>query len=120
MGVGTQRYDRLQLLIRRNEASPPRVRPRRGHGSTVGVQLVDDGVAAASRHQPAVDGERGSERDCEADGETDPEQAVVWGTDWRGGSNVIETVVSALRRKLGRHAGMIETVRGVGYRAARP
>jgi len=33
---------------------------------------------------------------------------------------VIETVVSALRRKLGRHAGMIETVRGVGYRAARP
>jgi len=44
----------------------------------------------------------------------------VWGTDWTGGSNVIETVVSALRRKLGRHAGMIETVRGVGYRAGRP
>jgi hypothetical protein len=40
----------------------------------------------------------------------------VWGTDWTGGSNVIETVVSALRRKLGRHAGMIETVRGIGYR----
>jgi hypothetical protein len=44
----------------------------------------------------------------------------VWGTDWAGGSNVIETVVSALRRKLGRHAAMIETVRGIGYRAARP
>ena len=44
----------------------------------------------------------------------------VWGTDWTGGSNMIETVVSALRRKLGRHAAMIETVRGVGYRAARP
>jgi hypothetical protein len=44
----------------------------------------------------------------------------VWGTDWTGGSNVIETVVSGLRRKLGRHAGMIETVRGVGYRAVRP
>jgi hypothetical protein len=44
----------------------------------------------------------------------------VWGTDWSGGSNVIEAVISALRRKLGRHAGMIETVRGVGYRAARP
>src|SRR5262249_17501870 len=43
----------------------------------------------------------------------------VWGTDWTGGSNVIETVFSSLRRKLGRHAGMIETVRGVGYRAAR-
>lgn len=44
----------------------------------------------------------------------------VWGTDWTGGSNVIETVISGLRRKLGRHAAMIETVRGVGYRAARP
>ncbi|GAA1970401.1 winged helix-turn-helix domain-containing protein [Microbacterium deminutum] len=36
-----------------------------------------------------------------------------------GASNVIETVVSALRRKLERPADMIETVRGVGYRAAR-
>jgi Transcriptional regulatory protein, C terminal/AAA ATPase domain len=44
----------------------------------------------------------------------------VWGTDWTGGSNVIETVVSALRRKLGRHADMIETVRGLGYRIVQP
>jgi len=44
----------------------------------------------------------------------------VWGTDWTGGSNVIETVISALRRKLGRHAAMIETVRGIGYRIVRP
>lgn len=44
----------------------------------------------------------------------------VWGTEWNGGSNVIETVVSALRRKLGRHAAMIETVRSIGYRATRP
>jgi DNA-binding response OmpR family regulator len=43
----------------------------------------------------------------------------VWGTDWTGGSNVIETVVSALRRKLGPHAEMIETVRGLGYRIVR-
>jgi DNA-binding response OmpR family regulator len=43
----------------------------------------------------------------------------AWGTDWTGGSDTIETVISALRRKLGPHAGMIETVRGVGYRAAR-
>ena len=41
----------------------------------------------------------------------------VWGTEWTGGSNVIETVISTLRRKLGRHAGMIETVRGVGCRS---
>jgi hypothetical protein len=44
----------------------------------------------------------------------------VWGTDWTGGSNMIEAVVSALRRKLGRNSLMIETVRGVGYRAVRP
>jgi hypothetical protein len=43
----------------------------------------------------------------------------VWGYDWTGGSNVVEVVISALRRKLGAHAGAIETVRGVGYRLER-
>jgi DNA-binding response OmpR family regulator len=40
----------------------------------------------------------------------------VWGHEWTGGSNVVEVVVSSLRRKLGDHAGSLETVRGVGYR----
>lgn len=40
----------------------------------------------------------------------------VWGTDWSGGSNVIDVVVSSLRRKLGDRADALETVRGVGYR----
>ena len=40
----------------------------------------------------------------------------VWGYDWTGGSNVVEVVVSALRRKLGDRASALETVRGVGYR----
>jgi hypothetical protein len=40
----------------------------------------------------------------------------VWGDQWQGGSNVIDVAVSALRRKLGDHASIIETVRGVGYR----
>src|SRR5262249_36771242 len=31
-------------------------------------------------------------------------------------SNVVEAVVRSLRRKLGRHAAALETVRGVGYR----
>jgi hypothetical protein len=31
-------------------------------------------------------------------------------------SNVVEAVVRSLRRKLGRHAAVVETVRGVGYR----
>jgi hypothetical protein len=40
----------------------------------------------------------------------------VWGYEWSGGSNVLEVVVSALRKKLGAQAVALETVRGVGYR----
>lgn len=43
----------------------------------------------------------------------------VWGYEWTGGSNVVEVVVSSLRRKLSDDAGTIATVRGVGYRYAR-
>lgn len=41
----------------------------------------------------------------------------VWGTAYLGGSNVVDAVVRTLRRKLGDHADLVETVRGVGYRA---
>ena len=44
----------------------------------------------------------------------------VWGYAWDGGGNVVEVAISALRRKLGDHAGLIETVRGVGYRWREP
>jgi hypothetical protein len=41
----------------------------------------------------------------------------VWGHQWTGASsNVVEVVVSGLRRKLGDRAAALETVRGVGYR----
>ena len=40
----------------------------------------------------------------------------VWGTDYEGGSNVIEVHVGSLRRKLGDRSAAIETVRGTGYR----
>jgi len=40
----------------------------------------------------------------------------VWGHEWSGGSNVVEVVVSGLRKKLGERAAALETVRGVGYR----
>jgi DNA-binding response OmpR family regulator len=44
----------------------------------------------------------------------------VWGHQWTGGnSNVVEAVVSGLRRKMGNRAGALETVRGVGYRLGR-
>jgi hypothetical protein len=40
----------------------------------------------------------------------------VWGRGHEGGSNVVDTVVHSLRRKLGAQAWRIETVHGVGYR----
>jgi hypothetical protein len=42
--------------------------------------------------------------------------ADIWGWKVDGGSNVIEALVRALRRKLGENARIIETVRAVGYR----
>ena len=44
----------------------------------------------------------------------------VWGYDWSGGSNVVEVVISAIRRKLGDRAGSLHTVRGAGYRFTAP
>jgi hypothetical protein len=40
----------------------------------------------------------------------------VWGHHWTGGSNVVEVVVSSLRRKLRERASALATVRGIGYR----
>lgn len=40
----------------------------------------------------------------------------VWGTEWAGGSNVVDVAVRSLRHKLGDRAGLVETVRGIGYR----
>jgi DNA-binding response OmpR family regulator len=43
---------------------------------------------------------------------------LVWGYDFEGASNVVETYVRHLRRKLG--AQRIETIRGAGYRLVDP
>jgi Transcriptional regulatory protein, C terminal len=40
----------------------------------------------------------------------------VWGTEFTGGSNVVDAVVRSLRHKLGPAAIVVETVRGSGYR----
>jgi Transcriptional regulatory protein, C terminal len=42
--------------------------------------------------------------------------AEVWGTEYTGGSNVVDAVVRSLRQKLGPAAPAVETVRGSGYR----
>jgi len=41
---------------------------------------------------------------------------TVWDTSYFGGSNVVDTVVRSLRRKLGPYAKQLEAVTGVGYR----
>jgi DNA-binding response OmpR family regulator len=41
---------------------------------------------------------------------------AVWHTRFDPGTNVIEVYVNRLRNKLGRHARMLETVKGLGYR----
>jgi DNA-binding response OmpR family regulator len=45
---------------------------------------------------------------------------AVWDSDYEGISNIVEVYVRSLRRKLddGRRDGLIQTVRGVGYRLA--
>ena len=40
----------------------------------------------------------------------------VWGWDFDGGGRTVDVHVQTLRQKLGDHAELIETVRGVGYR----
>jgi DNA-binding response OmpR family regulator len=45
----------------------------------------------------------------------------VWGYDFYGGTRTVDVHVRRLRAKLGpEHEGLIETVRGVGYRASAP
>jgi DNA-binding response OmpR family regulator len=44
----------------------------------------------------------------------------VWGTDFPGETRTVDVHVSELRRKLGREAPPIETVKGVGYRLVPP
>jgi DNA-binding response OmpR family regulator len=40
----------------------------------------------------------------------------VWGEDWFGDEHIVDVHVAKLRRKLGDHAGLVATVRGVGFR----
>lgn len=42
--------------------------------------------------------------------------ANVFEASFDSGSNILEVHVSRIRDKLGEHAPMLETVRGVGYR----
>ena len=41
---------------------------------------------------------------------------TVWGYEFEGYARTVDTHVRRLRQKLGEHADLVETVRGVGYR----
>ena len=94
--------------------------------------IDDDALLDPDRRQLILDGTRADltklEFDVlqylhERDGRVVGRAALlrdVWGYDWSGGSNVVEVVISALRRKLGDSAGSLQTVRGAGYRFTAP
>lgn len=44
----------------------------------------------------------------------------VWGYEFDGESRTVDVHIRTLRTKLGECAGIIETVRGIGYKAAQP
>ena len=44
----------------------------------------------------------------------------IWGYDFDGETRTVDVHIRTLRQKLGDGAGIIETVRGVGYRIGRP
>ena len=80
-------------------------------------ELVVDGEPVAA--DPARV-RRCSTISASAKGKPSPRQDLlrdVWGTDYTGGSNVVDAVVRSLRRKLGApQRVVVETVRGRGYR----
>jgi hypothetical protein len=76
-------------------------------GQRVGLTRLEFGVL---RHLTAHAGRAVSRQELLAD---------VWGSDYLGGSNVVDAVVRTLRRKLGSQAHRIAAVRGVGYRFRR-
>jgi hypothetical protein len=59
------------------------------------------------RHLSERDGKTATRRDLLRE---------VWGTEYTGGSNVVDAAVRSLRRKLGAASIVVETVRGSGYR----
>jgi DNA-binding response OmpR family regulator len=90
--------------------------------------LVHDQLLDVDARELVVDGHRQSlttlefgvmrylsEREGKAVTRVDLERDV-WGYDYQGGSNVVDVVIRALRRKLGERASVIETVHGAGYR----
>jgi len=108
---------RIHAVMRRVEPEPEAARTLRAGSLTVDPRARR--VSVDGRDVPLTP----KEFDVLALLAEDPGAAVdrrrilrdVWGTNWYGPSKAIDMHVSALRRKLG-DPGLIETVRGVGFR----
>lgn len=88
-----------------NETSPDEIaRELSVHGERVALTPLEFGLFS---HLRQCEGMAVSRRDLLRE---------VWGTEFTGGSNVVDAVVRSLRRKLGMAAPAVETVRGSGYR----
>ena len=117
----------LRELIARIRAVTRRTSERRGdHPLTVGALVVDERARRAE-----LEGRdlllTAKEFDLLAALARDPGAALsrrrlleeVWQTSWYGSAKTIDVHIAALRRKL-RDPGLIETVRGVGFRLRTP
>jgi hypothetical protein len=92
------------------------------------LRIDEDSILDVAQHQLMLDGRRVDLTNlefelfnylCERTGQVVERASLlrdVWGTEYSGGSNVIEVVIGAIRRKLGDRSSAIETVRGMGYR----
>ena len=112
---------RLQALLRRArpsrsagviEAGPLRVDPD-SHEATIGAARLDltpreFDLLGFLAHRP---GRAHSREEL---------LRKVWGYDYVGKTRTVDVHVRRLRAKLGRHANMIETVTGVGYKLVAP
>ena len=111
---------RVRALLRRSRIEPAETQP-----SVLSVGAIE---LWPSRREATVDGEELTLTMREFDlleflmkspGEVFSREELlqrVWGWDFDGGSRTVDVHVQQLRSKLGSHADLIETVRGVGYR----
>jgi DNA-binding response OmpR family regulator len=109
---------RVRAVLRRSEPDPFETRVIRL--GDVEVDLRRRAVSVAGRHVPM----RQLEFELLAELARNAGQVVsrnrllgrVWGLSFAGGTRTVDVHVAQVRKKLGR-PGLIETVRGVGYRA---
>ncbi|GAA4663010.1 MULTISPECIES: response regulator transcription factor [Amycolatopsis] len=114
---------RAQAVLRRRAAPPPAPRPRPLHAGDLRIDPARFEVSAQGKPIAL------SRKEflllytiAAAAGDVCTRQSLIteiWGEPWPGANRTLDVHVATLRTKLDR-PGLIETVRGVGYRLGRP